>query len=92
MDREQVLALVRERAVVLLGVAPDRLAQDARFADDVGLDSLSLVEWALDLEEVFDVELPEENVIAVVTVGALVDLVLAQLSHDAGISTAPRTP
>ncbi len=92
MDRGQVLALVRERAVVLLGVVPDRLAQDARFADDLGLDSLSLVEWALDLEEVFDVELPEEDVIAVVTVGALVDLVLAQLGHDVGVSTAPRTP
>lgn len=88
MTREQVLALVRDRAHALLGVAPDRLPEGARFAEDLGLDSLSLVEWALDLEEVFDVELPEEDVTAVATVGALVDLLVVQL--DPGFSTAPR--
>ncbi|MCW2713874.1 MAG: acyl carrier protein [Frankiales bacterium] len=78
MTREQVLALVRERGVAL-GVPAGPLLETARFADDLGLDSLSLVEWALSLEEAFDVELPEEQVTSIETVGALVDLLLAQL-------------
>ncbi len=78
MTREQVLALVRERGVAL-GVAMGALPETTRFAEDLGLDSLSLVEWALSLEEVFDVELPEEQVTSVETIGALVDLLLSQL-------------
>ena len=78
MTREQVLALVRERGVAL-GVTTGALPETTRFAEDLGLDSLSLVEWALSLEEVFDVELPEEQVTSVETVGALVDLLLSQL-------------
>lgn len=78
MTREQVLAQVRERGVAL-GVTTGAVAETDRFAEDLGLDSLSLVEWALSLEEVFDVELPEEQVTSIETVGALVDLLMGQL-------------
>ena len=78
MRREQVLAVVRDKAVELLDVAPEAVEETTSFADDLGLDSLSLVEWTLVLEDTFDVELPEEEVTAVATIGGLVDLVLRQ--------------
>lgn len=73
--RAQVLAAVRTQAVLLLD-APEGLAEDARFEDDLGLDSLALVEWTLALEDVFDIELPEEDVTAVPDLGGLVDLIV----------------
>lgn len=73
-----MLAVVREKAVELLDVAPESVVENTSFADDLGLDSLSLVEWTLVLEDTFDVELPEEEVTAVATFGGLVDLVLRQ--------------
>ncbi|MDQ3610637.1 MAG: acyl carrier protein [Actinomycetota bacterium] len=78
MGRDEVLAVVRDKAVELLDVAPEAVAETTSFADDLGLDSLSLVEWTLVLEDTFDVELPEEEVTAVATIGGLVDLVLRQ--------------
>jgi len=78
MRREQVLAVVRDKAVELLDVAPEAVEETTSFADDLGLDSLSLVEWTLVLEDTFDVELPEEEITAVATIGGLVDLVLRQ--------------
>lgn len=78
MRREQVLAVVRDKAVELLDVAPEAVEETTSFADDLGLDSLSLVEWTLVLEDTFDIELPEEEVTAVATIGGLVDLVLRQ--------------
>ncbi len=78
MRREQVLAVVRDKAVELLDVGPEAVEETTSFADDLGLDSLSLVEWTLVLEDTFDVELPEEEVTAVATIGGLVDLVLRQ--------------
>jgi acyl carrier protein len=73
-----VLAVVRNKAVELLGVAADTVQETTSFADDLGLDSLSLVEYTLELEDAFDVELPEEEVTAVPTFGGLVDLVMRQ--------------
>lgn len=73
-----MLAVVRDKAVELLGVAADTVQETTSFADDLGLDSLSLVEYTLELEDAFDVELPEEEVTAVPTFGGLVDLVMRQ--------------
>lgn len=73
-----MLAVVRDKAVELLGVAADAVRETTSFADDLGLDSLSLVEYTLELEDAFDVELPEEEVTAVPTFGGLVDLVMRQ--------------
>lgn len=77
--RDEVRRLVVDRAVELLEVDRALLADDAPF-DGLGVDSLALVEYALALEDVFDVELPEEEVAELATVGDLVDAVLLQLS------------
>ncbi len=78
MDRDEVLGVVRNKAVELLGVAPEVVQETTSFLDDLGMDSLSLVEYTLELEDTFDVELPEEEVTAVSHFGELVDLVLRQ--------------
>jgi acyl carrier protein len=76
-DRRQVLALVRTTGARLLDLPVEALAEDATF-DALDVDSLSRVEVALALEDVFDVELPEEVVTELATVGDLADAVLAQ--------------
>lgn len=70
---------VVDTAFELLEVDRALLGDDARFAS-LGVDSLALVEYALALEDVFDVELPEEEVAELSTVAALVDAVLAKVS------------
>ena len=60
------------KAVELLEVDESLLGDDGTF-DALGVDSLALVEYALALEDVFDVEIPEEEVTELATVGALVD-------------------
>lgn len=79
LDRDDVRRLVVDKAVERLEVDPALLGDDAPF-DALGVDSLALVEYALSLEDVFDVELPEEEVADLTTVGALVDAVVLKLS------------
>ena len=67
------------KAVELLEVDASLLGDDDPF-DALGVDSLALVEYALALEDVFDVELPEEEVAELATVGDLVEAVLAKVS------------
>ena len=80
---------MRATASRLLDLPLDRLSGSTRFDEDLGLDSLTRVEVALALEEVFDVELPEEVVTACDTVDDLVDAVLEQASVHA---PPPRYP
>lgn len=85
--REQVRRRVVAAAVELLEVDADQLDDGAAFAG-LGLDSLVLVEYALRLEDVFDVEIPEEEVAELTTVGDLVDALVAKTAvRSAGFET-----
>jgi len=78
MEREQALGVVREAAVEVLSVEPDSVVETASFKDDLDADSLDLVELVMELEERFDVSIPEEDLEEVTTVGQAVDLVLSK--------------
>jgi acyl carrier protein len=51
-----------------LGVDPAEVMPAARFIDDLGADSLDLVELIMSLEEEFDLEIPDEEAEKLVTV------------------------
>ena len=80
MDREQVMVTMREVAPEVLGVDPDVVVEEANFKDDLDADSLDLVELVMGLEERLDVEIPEDELAGIKTVGQAVDLVVAKLA------------
>jgi acyl carrier protein len=67
-------------AVEVLQVAPEQVTLEARFGDDLDADSLDLVELVMALEEAFDIEVPEEELEGVQTVGQAYELVTSKLS------------
>lgn len=44
-----------------LGVDPERVKPEASFIDDLGADSLDIVELVMAMEEEFDIEIPDED-------------------------------
>ena len=79
MERDKALETIREVAVEVLSVEPGTVTEQARFKEDLDADSLDLVELVMGLEERFDIEVPEEDLEGVTTVGQAVDLVLAKV-------------
>ena len=66
---EKLKALVAEQ----LGVEEDSITMDTNFADDLGVDSLDIVELTMAMEEQFQLEeMSEEDLAQVQTVGDLV--------------------
>jgi acyl carrier protein len=59
---------VRRVVCKCLDVAEDRVKLEACFIDDLGADSLALVELTLVLEETFDIEIPDEEAEGIRTV------------------------
>ena len=66
-------------AVEVLQVAPEQVTLEAKFGDDLDADSLDLVELVMALEEAFDVEVPEEELEGITTVGQAYELVTSKL-------------
>ena len=56
-----------------LGVNAEQITMEASFIDDLGADSLDIVELVMDFEDKFDVEIPDEAAEGLRTVGAAVE-------------------
>jgi acyl carrier protein len=70
---------VREVIVEKLGVDAAKITEEASFIDDLGADSLDTVELIMQLEEVFDIEIPDEDAETITTVGKAVQYVDSKL-------------
>ena len=80
MSPAEVLDVLRAKAVETLEVAAEDVQPDRSFVDDLKVDSLSLVEFTMDLEDEFGIELPEEELVDVRTIGAFADLIARKTS------------
>ena len=70
---------VRDVIVEKLGVDAAKITEDASFSDDLGADSLDTVELIMQFEEVFDIEIPDEDAETITTVGKAVQYVDSKL-------------
>jgi len=77
---DENFARFRKCAVEVLSVDEARIVPEAKFGDDLDADSLDLVELVMALEEEFGVEVPEEDLEGIETVGQAYDLVVGKLS------------
>ena len=59
---------IKEVVVEQLSVGADEVKEDAKFVEDLGADSLDVVELVMDLEEKFDIEIPDDEAEKIQTV------------------------
>ena len=67
-----VFEKVRDILVEQLDVEEDKVTMEASITDDLGADSLEVVDLVMSLEEEFDVEIPDDQVENIKTVGDIV--------------------
>lgn len=70
-----VFEKVKKIIVDQLGVDEDDVTMEASFIDDLGADSLDIVELIMALEEEFDLEIPDSEAEKIVTVGDAVEYI-----------------
>ena len=71
------MASVEERVINIvveqLGVDKDKIKLDSNFVNDLGADSLDTVELVMELEEEFDINIPDDAAEKIQTVGEAID-------------------
>jgi acyl carrier protein len=77
-SREEVVETMKDVLASELGVDGDKVTADARFKEDLDADSLDLVEVVLALEEKFGIEISDDQIAGVKTVGEAADLVISK--------------
>ncbi len=75
MSSEEIFDKVKEIIVEQLGVAENAVTMEASFIDDLGADSLDIVELIMALEEEFDLEIPDADAEKIVSVNDVVDYI-----------------
>ena len=66
---------VKEVIVEQLNVSPDEVKSEAKFVEDLGADSLDVVEMIMALEEKFEIEIPDSDAENIKTVQDVVDYI-----------------
>ncbi|GAV31270.1 MAG: acyl carrier protein [Anaerosomatales bacterium] len=77
MDNEEIFQKVKDVIVDQLNVDEDEVTLEASFIDDLGADSLDIVELVMALEEQFGISIPDEEAENIKTVGDAVDYIAA---------------
>ena len=80
MSSEEIFERVKSIIIEQLGTADTAVTMEASFIDDLGADSLDIVELIMTLEEEFDTEIPDGDAEKIVTVGDVVDYIKEHLA------------
>ena len=74
-------ARVTDLIVEQLGVSREEVVVKASFVDDLGADSLDIVELVMSMEESFDIEIPDEDAEKMQTIADAISYLEERLEH-----------
>ncbi len=75
MNPDAIFEKVKEVIMDQLAVEDDAVKLDTSFIDDLGADSLDIVELIMALEEEFDLQIPDSEAEKIMTVGDVVEYI-----------------
>jgi acyl carrier protein len=82
MQSDEIMAKLKELVIDRLNVEEDQIKPDASFVEDLGADSLDIVELIMGIEEEFDVEIPDEDAEKLTNVGEALAYVRGKLGVE----------
>ena len=83
ITKEEVADAVREVFNTALKIEPEKLQPETKLVDDLSLDSLDMVEVVYELEDRFDVQIPENRIESIRTFQQVVDGLHAAIESKA---------
>ena len=82
MNQEEILAKLKTIVMDRLSVEENQIKPEASFVEDLGADSLDIVELIMGIEEEFDIEIPDEDAEKLTTVGEATEYIKSKLTSQ----------
>lgn len=82
MKKEEILSRLKVIVIDRLDVEEGQIKNEASFIEDLGADSLDIVELIMGIEEEFDIEIPDEDAEKLTTVGEALNYVIGKLGVE----------
>jgi acyl carrier protein len=82
MKMDEVKTKLKEIVMDRLNAEEDQIKPEASFVEDLGADSLDIVELIMGIEEEFDIEIPDEDAEKLTTVGEALDYIKKKLGAE----------
>ena len=87
-EEKSIEEKVKDIIVEQLGVNPEQVTPQASFIEDLGADSLDIVELVMAFEEEFSVEVPDEDAEKLQTVGDVINYIKERAKQQGGSSSS----
>ncbi|MGC9099928.1 MAG: acyl carrier protein [Caldisericum sp.] len=75
MEEKEIREKVNKVIFEKLGVDKEKITNDSRYVEDLGADSLALVDIAMALEDEFGMKIPDEDIEKITTVGSTIQYI-----------------
>ena len=79
-DKKSLASQLKKMMASQLNVKEEKLADSARIIEDLGADSLDIVEMFMTLEEEFDLTIPDDRVVTLKTVGDVIAYIDSEIN------------
>ncbi len=83
MSTDEIKARIRKSIATITNINPEEITENASYKDDLKLDSLTILEIAVDAEYQFKIEIPEDDLSTIRTVSDTVRVVEQYLCAQA---------
>jgi acyl carrier protein len=83
MTREEVFSLIQSHLADELDLDPARIDESTRFKEDLEADSLDLYTLVQELEDSYEIQMPDEDAAKILSVGEAIDYVLDHATSTA---------
>ena len=81
MGKNEVFRKVKEIIVEQLEVKESEVVPEAKFVDDLGADSLDIIEMIMSVEEIFGIEIPDEDAEMLITIEDVINYIIQEENY-----------
>jgi acyl carrier protein len=79
VNKSETIAKIKTIIIEKLGVEESALSNNATFTNDLGLDSLDVLETFMEFEKEFSIKITDEDAEKLTTVGSVIDYITARV-------------
>lgn len=82
MTKAEIIEQVKATTALVMGLEPSDLKEEFHFMHDLGTDSLAMIQIKVELEDVYDMDIPDEHISRITTIESTGDYLFERFQEQ----------